>query len=329
MKKAKRRIEITKIITVVLAAVLLVSLALLFLNAWEKKRDKFPEMSFGEATVKYNGKEYVLKSGIETFLVIGLDKYEGADVGDSYINDQQADFLMLLIFDNNARTYTAMHVNRDTMTDVSVLGVAGEKIRTVNQQIALAHTYGNGREVSCRNTADAVSNLLMGVKVTHYMSVKLDAVPVYNELVGGVEVEVLDDFSGIDSTLVKGERITLNGEQALTYVRTRYGLEDSSNQARMKRQKQYLDALRAKTEQLIKDDEAFVVNATLEISDYLVSDRSVTQLQELMKKISQYDFIDFCDIEGELKVGDRFMEFVPNEEAIKKTVIDLFYDPKE
>lgn len=329
MKKAKRRIEITKIITVVLAAVLLVSLALLFLNAWEKKRDKFPEMSFGEATVKYNGKEYVLKSGIETFLVIGLDKYEGADVGDSYINDQQADFLMLLIFDNNARTYTAMHVNRDTMTDVSVLGVAGEKIRTVNQQIALAHTYGNGREVSCRNTADAVSNLLMGVKVTHYMSVKLDAVPVYNELVGGVEVEVLDDFSGIDSTLVKGERITLNGEQALTYVRTRYGLEDSSNQARMKRQKQYLDALRAKTEQLIKDDEAFVVNATLEISDYLVSDRSVTQLQELMKKISQYDFIDFCDIEGELKVGDRFMEFVPNEEAIKKMVIDLFYDPKE
>jgi LCP family protein required for cell wall assembly len=329
MRKAKRRIEITRIITVVLAAVLLVSLALLFLNAWEKKRDKFPEMNFGETTVKYNGKEYALKSGIETFLVIGLDKYESSDVGDSYINDQQADFIMLLIFDNNAQTYTAMHINRDTMTDINVLGVAGEKIRTVKQQIALAHTYGNGREVSCRNTADAVSKLLMGVKVTHYMSVKLDAVSVYNDLVGGVEVEVLDDFTGIDSTLVKGEKVTLNSEQALTYVRTRYGLEDSSNQARMKRQKQYLDALREKTEQLIKDDDSFVVNASLKMADYLVSDRSVTQLQELMKKISQYEFIEFCDIEGELKVGEQFMEFVPDEEFIKKTVIDLFYDPKE
>jgi hypothetical protein len=97
----------------------------------------------------------------------------------------------------------------------------------------------------------------------------------------------------------------------------------------MKRQKQYLDALREKTEQLIKDDDSFVVNASLKMADYLVSDRSVTQLQELMKKISQYEFTEFCDIEGELKVGEQFMEFVPDEEFIKKTVIDLFYDPKE
>lgn len=329
MSKTKHRIDITKIITVVLAAVLLISLALLALNAWDKQRGKFPEMNFSDSTVKYNGKEYVLRSGVETFLVIGLDKFDGTDVGDSYINDQQADFIMLFVLDNNARTYTAIHINRDTMTDINVLGVAGEKIGTVNRQIALAHTYGNGREVSCRNTADAVSSLLMGVKVNHYVSFKMDAVLTYNDLLGGVEVTVLDDFSGVDSTLIKGEKVNLMGQQALTYVRTRYGLEDSSNQARMKRQKQYLDSMRQKTEQRIADDESFIVNASLSVSEYLVSDRSVNQLQELIKKLSDYEFTDFMDIEGDLKVGEQFMEFTPDAEAVKKMVIDLFYDPKE
>ena len=35
------------------------------------------------------------------------------------------------------------------------------------------------------------------------------------------------------------------------------------------------------------------------------------------------------DIDGELKKGEKFMEFYPNEEAVKKTVIDLFYKLKD
>lgn len=329
MSKTKQRIEITKIIAIVLAALLITSLALLALNAWDKNYGKFPEMDFGESTVKYNGKDYVIKDGVESLLVIGLDKFDGTSDSDSYNNDQQADFIMLIVFDNNKQEYSAIHINRDTMADINVLGVAGNKIGTVNEQIALSHTYGNGREVSCRNTADAVSNVLMGVKISHYLSVKLDAVTIYNDLLNGVEVEVLDDFSGIDSTLVKGEKVTLMGEHALTYIRTRYGLEDSSNQARMKRQKQYLDALRQKSEKMIAQDDMFVINASTQIADYLVSDRTVTQLQELINKISQYDFVEFCDIEGELKVGDKFMEFTPDKEAIMDLVIELFYEPKK
>mgnify|MGYP000585160404 FL=1 len=68
----------------------------------------------------------------------------------------------------------------------------------------------------------------------------MDAVPILNDLLGGVEVTVLDDFSGIDDTLIKGETVTLHGDHALTYVRERYGLEDSSNSTRMVRQRQYM-----------------------------------------------------------------------------------------
>ena len=237
-------------------------LATLFLVGCNDKTDP-PKTQVGGEVIDSNGTKYSLKKNVETFLVLGLDKFEGQAKNDSYNNDQQADFLMLFVFDNDAKKCTAIHVNRDTVADVNVLGLSGNKVYSVKEQIALAHTYGNGGKVSCRNVSDAVSGLLMGMKVNHYISLKMDALPVFNDLVGGVEVEVLDDFAGIDDTLVKGEKVTLMGDHALKYIRTRKNLEDSSNSTRMVRQQQYINALYEKTQQAIEKDEEFIIEASL------------------------------------------------------------------
>jgi LCP family protein required for cell wall assembly len=233
---------------------------------------------------------------------------------------------MLFVFDNETKQCTAIHINRDTMVDVHVLGVAGNKIDTLTRQIALAHTYGNGRDISCRNTANSVSSLLKGVKVNHYLSVMMDAVPIFNDLVGGVEVVVLHDFTGIDDTLVKGETVTLMGEQALRYVRTRNGLEDSTNSTRMERQQQYINALYQATQKCIADNDEFIVDASLTMSDYTVSDRSVTQLQALAEKFNQYEFLGIQGIAGESKMGEEYIEFYPDENALMELVVRLFYE---
>ncbi len=314
---------------IVLLAVAVIAAALFGLRAWENKRGRFPALTFEEKVLEFEGTKYQLKDNIETFLVMGLDKFEGSSVSDSYNNDKQADFLMLFVFDNTAKKCMALHINRDTMTDVNVLGVAGNKIDTLTSQIALAHTYGNGKAVSCRNTADSVSALLLGGSINHYISLTMDSVALFNDLVGGVEVEVLDDFSGIDDTLVKGETVLLEGEHALNYVRTRRGLDDSTNNTRMKRQKQYMDALYEKTMKMLETDDEFIVEASLSMSDYIVSDRSVTQLQELGRKFAEYEFERIDDIKGETVRGENFMEFYPDRESVYKTVIKLFYEPKE
>lgn len=330
MGKIASKNRIIQCCLIVLVAIFLISAALIVVELWDKSHNKFPESSYwGEEVVSYNGKEYVLKDEIETFLVLGLDKFEGDVVSDSYNNDKQSDFLMLFVFDNTSKKSAAIHINRDTMATVNILGVAGEKIGTVTEQIALAHTEGNGKDVSCRNVADSVSSVLLGMRVNHYLSLTLDAVPAFNNLVGGVEVTVLDDFTGIDETLVKGETVTLTGEQALHYVRTRAGLEDSSNATRMVRQRQYIEALHGKTQQIMASDEEFVVKASLEMSKYIISDRSVTQLQELAKKFNEYEFVGINSIEGENKKGEEFMEFYPDEESVKETVIELFYKLKD
>ncbi len=314
---------------IALAIALVLGGGFALLRMWENNQSAYPEWTPEDPFIQFDGKDYVLNENVEAFLVLGLDKFEGESVEDSYVNNQQADFLMLFVFDNVSKQYTAIQINRDTMVPVNVLGVTGNRIDTVVKQIALAHTYGNGQQVSCANTAESVSKLFLGMKIRHYLSVTMDSVPIMNDLVGGVEVEVLDDFSGIDDALVKGERVTLMGEQALTYVRARKGLEDSSNSHRMIRQRQYLAALRDKATARMAADENFAVDATLQMADYMISDKTVQELQALMRKMSEYAFTGMRTIEGESRQGERFMEFYPDEGALEKLVIDVFYQEKE
>lgn len=327
-KKRNDKRKLMRGLAVALLAVFLLTGAFLLLELWEKRQSIFPEQKTENTVYEYNGVEYVKNEDVESFLILGLDKFEDAINNDSYNNDQRADFLMLLVFDNSEKKFTAVHLNRDTMVNMNVLGVAGQKIGTVNKQLALAHTYGNGRDVSCRNTADAVSELLNGVKVNHYLSITMDAVPILNDLLGGVEVTVLDDFSGIDDTLIKGETVTLHGDHALTYVRERYELEDSSNSTRMVRQRQYMTAVYDKAMLEIENDDNFVIEASSKLADYIVSDRSVNQLQEIAKKLSQYKFTEIETLEGESVVKDGLMEFRPDADSIDKIVFELFYKKK-
>ncbi len=320
-----------KILVVVLLLVFLLSGVMLLINIWEQKQGVYDGdiSALPLDVIEYDGVEYVPDDDIETFLLLGLDKVQDDLDSSSYNNDQQADFLMLFVVDNENSTCTALHINRDTMVEIDVLSISGEKIGTVNEQIALAHTYGSGDNISCHNTSDAVSRLLKNIDIDHYISVTMDCVPVYNDLVGGIEVEVLDDFSGIDDTLVKGETVTLTGDHALTYVRTRYGMPDSTNNHRMLRQQQYMDALFAKTKECIEEDDNFIVDASLSMSEYLVSDCTVNQLQTLLEKLSAYELSEIRSLEGESVKGEVFMEFYPTEDSILQNVTQLFYQPKE
>ncbi|MBQ8001181.1 MAG: LCP family protein [Ruminococcus sp.] len=324
-KKSNRR-KLLKGLAIILAVVLVISVALLILRTWENQQGNVPIATPVDNTVTYNGQKYKAKN-VDTFLVMGLDKYEGDIDSDSYNNDQQADFLMLFVIDNKNSTCTAVHINRDTMADIPVLGIAGEKVGTVNKQLALAHTYGDGGMQSCRNTATAVSGVLPGVEIHDYISVTMDSVPVFNDLVGGVEVTVLDDFTGIDDTLVKGEVVTLRGVHSLNYVRTRYGLDDSSNSTRMQRQRQYINALVDKASQCVEADDTFIFDALETVSKYMVSNCSVTQLEHFFESISSYDFSDIRYLEGENRMGETFMEFYPDEASTQQLIMELFYEP--
>ncbi len=263
------------------------------------------------------------KENLETILVLGLDKNEYPDDSRAYINDMQSDFNLVLVLDKDTNVCTPLLLNRDTMTEIIRLGVFGDEAGTFTGQLALAHTYGSGGSDSCINAKKVVSKFL-GVPIDHYMSFTMDAVPTVNDAVGGVTVTVLDDFQD-SQTLIKGETVTLMGQESLNYVRGRHGAGDQTNISRMKRQEQYMSALIERLIAAAKEDQDLLTKLTLSLGDAFQTDYTVSQLQKLADRLMEAKIEDFVTIEGEAKVGKEFMEFYPDQAALEKTIDEVFY----
>ncbi len=283
------------------------------------------QKSANAAQVFMNGRWFAQKD-LETVLVMGIDTHGVLTSSGSYNNTNQVDFLTVLIRDPNTNESKAIHLNRDTMTEITVLGVTGQVAGTRNAQLALAFNYGNGRQVSSNNVVTAVEHLLYGMEIDHYITMTMDAVPIINDWAGGVTVEVLDDFSGIDASLVQGELVTLHGEQALTYVRTRRGLDDSSNLHRMERQRQYASAWTKKVEHKFDDPQA-MADFLIRLDGYYLTDCTAEELEVLVRNLSENASVETHEIEGEAVAGETYMEYYVNEEALQQLILDLFYVP--
>ena len=219
MKKSKTtKIQYIRYGAIAVLVVLLLFSVIKLFNSCEKRFGRYTDDNSEtvSTTIKYEGKTYSLNENIETFLLIGIDKFEKDVDNSSYNTDMHADYVVLYVLDNEQKKCTALQISRDTMVNINQLGLGGSSIGVYKAQLSLAYSEGNGEKISCRNTADSVSSLLNGVKVNHYASVTMDTVATLNDLVGGVELTVLDSFEGIDDALVKGETVVLKGEQALT-----------------------------------------------------------------------------------------------------------------
>ena len=311
-----------------------------FLNGCGKKADQEPstepvltigqeissEPAIPQDAVKYDGEYFVPKKGLQTILIMGLDKYERPEASIAYTNTMQSDFLLLAVIDEGAGQCELLHLNRDTMTEIQRLGFGGADTGKFVGQLALAHTYGSGGSDSCLNAVKAVSHLLGGVKIDHYMTLTMDGVGKINDLVGGVTVTMLEDFSELDPAMKKGETVTLKGEQALLYVRTRQGIGDQSNLSRMERQRQYLEAFYGKLMEANRKIDGFLSSSLLKVNDDFESDCTVNQLDALSDVLETCEVNPIRTIDGQAVQGEEFMEFYVNEESLQETIIRLFYE---
>ena len=281
-----------------------------------------------DPVIYFDGKPYVHKKNIETFLFMGIDKYGESEEVTGFRNHEQVDVLMLCIVDHDEKTYQVLQINRDTYTRIPRIGAAGDRVGEVDAQIALAHTYGSGQKDSCEYTAEAVSMLLMDEKVDHYISLKLDSIAILNKSVGGVEVTIPVDMTMVDPEMQKDKTMVLSDKQAEFFVRSRGALEDDTNVARMGRQDTYLHAWREKAKQKMNADAGFALDLIADLSYFMVADQDLNGLSKLSGYLADYEYLGKIKIDGETKNGQEFLEFYPDQEALKKTVMDLFYEEK-
>ena len=226
------------------------------------------------------------------------------------------------MLDNAAKTWQLLQINRDSMVEVPVLSMMGTVAYTIKQQIALAHAYGNGREQSCENNVLAVSMLLDDQPIDGYFSLNMGGVGILVDLIGGVTLTVTSDFSAIDPSLVEGETITLNGEQAFEYVRTRKDVDDQTNLARMARQRQFLTAFEEKVRGM---DPEFAVTAYEELSEYVITDIASGTAVDIADKLKTYTEQPLLTIDGENTVEDGYWAYYLDEDSLQETILQLFY----
>ena len=283
--------------------------------------------------VFYNGRQYRYRDDIETFLIIGLDDRDAEEEDIQTLNElnrnsSQSDFLLLAVFDNTAETYTIIQINRDTMVQMREYDTQGRLNGLVTKQIALSHTYGTDEEESCGNTIFAVSRFLYDAQIDNYITVTMDAVPVLNDLVGGIDVPVEDNFEGVDNTLAEGETVHLEGEHALIYIRARRDMaDDDTNEARMRRQHTYLSALKNALTEAFRSNPFFAFTAYNAVSDYTYTSLHLYQIPFLAYKFANYDFEGLVTPEGVTTQGEDFSEFHADDNALRELIISTFYEP--
>lgn len=273
----------------------------------------------------WDGRTYRQKSDVESYLFLGIDVMGPATGAGSYIAGGQADTQILLVLDHQARTWQLLQINRDSMVEVPVLGMMGRSPYTVVQQIALAHAYGDGLEESCENSAAVVSMMLEDQPIDGYFAMNMGGVEVLVDQIGGVTLTVQSDFSAVDPTLTEGETLTLDGRQALAYVRTRKDVDDQTNLARMERQRVYLEAMKP---QLMALSDTEIVQVMEKVNDYLVSNISTQAVLDLGEKLKDYQELPELTIEGENTIEDEHWAYILNEDSLQRVILQLFYNEK-
>ena len=159
----------------------------------------------------------------------------------------------------------------------------------------------------------------------------MDIVPAVNDYVGGVTVEVLDDLTFVDPQLAKGETVTLKGQQALTYVRRRFNVEDSTNLHRMERQRQFIENLLKTISLKESKDSDYTTEMLADLIGQVETNCSVNKLNELIKVIGDQENIQIFTIDGDNELGERtethpeFMEYYINEDSLRDVYFELFY----
>lgn len=289
----------------------------------EKSPSKSPSK-----TIVVDGVKYFPKQDIETFLIIGVDE-DGEMVRREILeNEGMADAIMLAVFNRTDETIDIISLNRDSMTDISVRGLDGRKVDSMNAQLALSYAYGDGMESSCENTIEAVSKMLYGIEINHFMALNMDAIKVLNDAVDGVTVDVWDDFSAVDPSIYMG-RVTLYGDQALTYIRARKDVGDQLNVNRMERQQEYMESFFYALKYAVEMDSEFAIKHYEDLTKYMVTDCSVTTMSSMLERYGAYELGEIVTPEGENVRGEKYMEFYVDEDSLEDLVLEHFFSEKK
>lgn len=341
-KKKKTPKQIIKRVIIVLAVIIILP-CVTVLGLWlagksslfggkmnmSKDLDGVKVQNKGDLVI-YKGHKYQYNKNITSILFMGVDREElDSTEGTAKMRAAgQADTLFLAAVNTSIGKISLVNIPRDVMTYVRTYDDNGKYYGKKIRQICLAYAYGDGKKKSCQNVSYAVSKLLYGVPVNSYISIDLSAISILNDAVGGVNVQVLGDLTSVDPALKEGANVTLLGDQAETYVRSREFEPLDANLKRMQRQQQYVTAYAQKALQEMRSDLTLPLDLLKLVSKNSVTNLSAPKITYLATKVSGSSFSsdNIYSIDCEIKEGETgYAEYYPDETKLFEMVLKVFY----
>ncbi len=184
------------------------------------------------------------------YLIVGSDSREGMSAEEKKklhtgsADGKRTDSMMILHVGDNGNTMVSLPRDSNVTIPTFVGSESGKTFQGTGRQVKLNAAYAeDGPELLVR-TVEANT----GLRIDHYAEIGFAGFASIVDSVGGVEIEIpkggmKDTKSGAD---FEAGKQTLNGEQSLAFVRTRYALA-GSDLDRTKNQQKFLSALANQT----------------------------------------------------------------------------------
>ena len=180
-------------------------------------------------------------NGKQDILFIGSDSRDGANqtLGGGKAAGARSDTTMVFDAPADRSQGTEVSIPRDSM--VQIPGCSGTDGRPVAATFGMFNSAFTEGGAPC--TVKTVESLT-GLSLTHYIAIDFEGVVGVVDALGGVKVRVTEPINDPDSHLkIPAGTTTLNGDEALAFVRLRHSVGDGSDLERIQRQQYFLDQL--------------------------------------------------------------------------------------
>ncbi len=280
-------------------------------------------------TLEYDGKTYRRNTHVKAILCIGVDRKGTMEGTTIPTQGGQADGIFVIAQDTARNTLKILMVPRDSMTEIVMTDLSGNVLGTDIQHLTLAYAYGDGREKSCELTMEAVSNLLGGLEIDHYIAANIEVINILNDSVGGVTVTVPSaGMEKKDAAFVEGATVTLHGDQAEAFVRYRDIEETHSAIYRMSRQREYIMQFFGVVKGKSQRNSGIVTDLLALIEQHIVTDMGKEEYLKIALDALEMETLaeeDFYVVPGQAVMTKIYDEFHVNKEALMPIILDLFY----
>ena len=186
-----------------------------------------------------------LENGALDILIIGSDTRKGNNgaYGDEEDRNSEAraDVMMLLQISKDRKNVSVLSFPRDLMVSVpQCTDPDNGTVYPAEDNVQINESLSRGG-AGC--TVATISKLT-GVNIDHFMLVDFNAVKELSKVVGGVQVcvdaPIDDEYSGLK---LPAGTSTVEGEQALAFLRSRHGFSDGSDIGRIQAQQGFMASL--------------------------------------------------------------------------------------